>query len=194
MNFQHFLETHSTMKKIVLPIYRFFSGLYFLILLMTGHIPSQIVRSSIYRLFGLKIGKNSYIFGKAEIRSPRHIIIGQNTIIGHNAILDGRGGLEIGNNVNLSSGVWIWTVEHMANDSNFCSVSERVIIEDYSWISCRTIILPGVRIGYGSVVCAGAVVTKNVEPYSIVAGVPAKKIGERIKNLDYTLGKPMSFV
>jgi maltose O-acetyltransferase len=43
-------------------------------------------------------------------------------------------------------------------------------------------------------VCAGAVVTKNVEPYSIVAGVPAKKIGERIKNLDYTLGKPMSFV
>jgi maltose O-acetyltransferase len=82
----------------------------------------------------------------------------------------------------------------MANDSNFCSVSERVIIEDYSWISCRTIILPGVRIGYGSVVCAGAVVTKNVEPYSIVAGVPAKKIGERIKNLDYTLGKPMSFV
>jgi maltose O-acetyltransferase len=182
------------MKKIVLPIYRFFSGLYFLILLMTGHIPSQIVRSSIYRLFGLKIGKNSYIFGKAEIRSPRHIIIGQNTIIGHNAILDGRGGLEIGNNVNLSSGVWIWTVEHMANDSNFCSVSERVIIEDYSWISCRTVILPGVRIGYGSVVCAGAVVTKNVEPYSIVAGVPAKKIGERVKNLNYTLGKPMSFV
>ncbi|MGA7627339.1 MAG: acyltransferase [Methanoregula sp.] len=142
----------------------------------------------------MKIKKNSYIYGKAEIRSPHLICIGENTIIGHNAILDGRGGLEIGNNVNMSSGVWIWTMEHSVNDRNFCSVTEKVVIEDYSWISCRTVILPGVRIGYGSVVCAGAVVTKNVEPYSIVAGVPAKKIGEREKNLNYNLGKATPFI
>jgi maltose O-acetyltransferase len=85
-------------------------------------------------------------------------------------------------------------VEHVANDINFCSVSEKVVVEDYAWISCRSIILPGVKIGYGAVVCAGAVVTKSVDPYTIVAGVPAKKIGEREKDLKYTLGQPISFV
>ncbi len=194
MNPQLFLDAYPTIKNLALSLFRFFSGLYYLVLSITGHIPSHIIRSSIYRFFGLKLGKNSYIFGKAELRSPSRIIIGQNTIIGHNAILDGRGGLEIGNNVNFSSGVWIWTVEHVANDINFCSVSEKVVVEDYAWISCRSIILPGVKIGYGAVVCAGAVVTKSVDPYTIVAGVPAKKIGEREKDLKYTLGQPISFV
>jgi maltose O-acetyltransferase len=85
-------------------------------------------------------------------------------------------------------------VEHVVNDSNFCSVSDGVVIEDYAWLSCRTVILPGVKIGFGAVVCAGAVVTKNIEPYSIVAGVPAKKIGERAKNLSYNLGSATPFI
>ena len=194
MDSSRFFEKHQAIKKLAVLVFRYLSGLKFLILLVTGHIPSHRIRCSVYRIFGLKIEKNSYIYGKAEIRSPRQISIGHNTMIGHNAILDGRGGLEIGNNVNMSSGVWIWTVEHDVHDNNFCSVTDRVVIEDYSWISCRTVILPGVRIGYGAVVCAGAVVTKSVEPFSIVAGVPAKKIGEREKNLKYTLGKPTPFI
>ena len=195
MGMQQIYDFYPTFKKTALCVLRYSSGLKFLILLFTGHIPSHIIRGFIYKSFGLKIGNNSYIYGKAEIRSPDQIRIGQNSIIGHNALLDGRGGLEIGNNVNLSSGVWIWTTEHDVHDSNFCSVPERVIIEDYSWVSCRTVILPGVVIGYGAVVCAGAVVTKSVEPYSIVAGVPAKKIGEREKKeFDYNLGKPTPFV
>lgn len=189
-----FVHKHPIIKKVAQNILRYNNGLKFLILELTGHIPSHIIRCSIYKIFGMKIGKNSHIYGNAEIRAPYQIKIGQNSIIGHNAILDGRGGLEIGNNVNISTGVWIWTMEHDMNDSNFSQTSDRVVIEDFSWVSSRTIILPGVKIGYGAVVCAGAVVTKNVEPYSIVAGVPAKKIGERIKNFNYTLGKPLPFV
>lgn len=194
MNLHLFLDKHSTAKKIAHWGFLYASGIQYLILQVTGHIPSHIIRQTIYRFFGLTIGKNSFIYGRSELRSPHMIRIGQNTIIGHNAILDGRGGLEIGNNVNFSSGVWIWTVEHVVNDSSFCSVSEGVVIEDYAWLSCRTVILPGVRIGYGAVVCAGAVVTKNVEPYAIVAGVPAKNIGERTKYLDYNLGNPTPFI
>jgi len=96
---KHRFDKHPIIKKLALCIVRYSSGLKFLILLMTGHIPSHIIRCFIYRIFGLKIGNNSYIYGKAEIRSPHQISIGQNSIIGHNAILDGRGGLEIGNNV-----------------------------------------------------------------------------------------------
>jgi len=194
MNIHLFLDNHPAIKNIARWIFRYASGSQYLLLQVTGHIPSHIIRSAVYRIFGLKLGNKSYIYGRSEIRAPNHIRIGQNTIIGHSAILDGRGGLDIGNNVNLSSGVWIWTVEHVVNDSNFCSVTEGVVIEDYAWLSCRTVILPGVRIGYGAVVCAGAVVTKNVEPYSIVAGVPARIIGERTKNLKYSLGEPTPFI
>ena len=69
-------------------------------------------------------------------------------------------------------------------------VSSPVIIEDYVFIGPRSIILPGVKIGKGAVVAAGAVVSKDVAPYAIVGGVPAKIIGERkLKNLHYKLGR-----
>ena len=75
----------------------------------------------------------------------------------------------------------IWTLHHDYNDINFKTVGDRVKIGDYAWICSGAIILPGVEIGEGAVVAAGAVVTKNVDPYCIVGGVPAKKIGEREK-------------
>jgi Acetyltransferase (isoleucine patch superfamily) len=68
------------------------------------------------------------------------------------------------------------------------------LIEDYVFIGPRAIILPGVKIGKGAVVAAGAVVTKDVAPFSVVGGVPAKIIGERkIKNLSYKLGRARWF-
>jgi maltose O-acetyltransferase len=79
------------------------------------------------------------------------------------------------------------------NDPNFGCESAPVVIEDFAWISCRTVVLPGTRIGKGAVVAAGAVVTKDVEPYSIVAGVPAKKIGERSRDLNYYLKSGLHF-
>jgi acetyltransferase-like isoleucine patch superfamily enzyme len=79
-------------------------------------------------------------------------------------------------------------MEHDPQSSNFGSVSEPVVIEDYAWLSCRSVVLPGVTVGKGAVVAAGAVVTKPVEPYTIVGGVPAKPIGKRTANLEYTLG------
>ncbi|MCX5890462.1 MAG: acyltransferase [Deltaproteobacteria bacterium] len=167
---------------------KYITGLYYLFVLICGKIPSHFLRKQLYRLLGLRIGEHSTIYGGAEIRHVHRVKIGDNSIIGHSAILDGRGGLEIGNNVNFSSGVWIWTVQHDKDDPYFGIKSGKVIIEDYAWIACRAIILPDVTIGKGAVVCAGAVVTKNVEPYSIVAGIPAKKIGERTSNLLYNLG------
>ncbi len=84
-------------------------------------------------------------------------------------------------------GVWIWTMEHDPQDPLYRVKGGPVIIEDYVWISCRVVILPGVTIGEGAVVAAGAVVTKDVAPYTIVGGVPAKEIGTRTKDLRYRL-------
>lgn len=167
-----------------------------------GIVPSHHFRRFFYRLFGMKIGAGSTIHMMARIYDPRHIVIGEDTIIGERATLDGRkqlvnskGGLVIGNHVDIASEVMIWTSEHDSSDPTFTkAIEEKVILEDYTFIGPRSIILPGVTIGRGAIVAAGSIVTKNVEAFSIVAGVPAKKISEREnKNPNYRLGRARLF-
>ena len=159
-----------------------------------GKIPSQTIRKYLYHhYFQLQIGDNTVIYNSCQIRDPHKIIIGNNSSIGDRCILDGRSGLTIGNSVNISTGAWIWTLQHDPQDANFAPKGAPVIIEDYAWISSRTTILPGVTIGKGAVVAAGAVVTKSVPPYAIVGGVPARKIGDRSTNLNYQLNSCISF-
>jgi acetyltransferase-like isoleucine patch superfamily enzyme len=170
------------------------SGLAFLLNQYTGAIPSQGFRRLVYsKILGMSIGSSSVIYGGCEIRCGSKIKIGNNTSIGHRCILDGRAGLTIGDSVNISTGVWIWTMQHDMNDPWFESEGNPVHIEDYVWLSGRVIVLPGLTIGKGAVIASGAVVTKSVMPYSVMAGVPAKIIGERKKDLRYKLGSCMPF-
>jgi maltose O-acetyltransferase len=82
--------------------------------------------------------------------------------------------------------VVIWTLGHDIHDDFHRDKGSPVTIEDYVWIGHRAIIMPGVTIGRGAVVAAGAVVTKSIPAMSIVAGVPAKIIGQRQSVLSYT--------
>jgi maltose O-acetyltransferase len=163
------------------------------LLKLAGWIPVQSLRTSIYRNSGMGIGVGTIIYHGCEVRAPRAIQIGSWTSIGDGCILDGRGGLTIGDSVNFSTGVWVWTAEHNVNDPGFATTSAPVAIEDHAWVSCRAVILPGVTIGRGAVVAAGAVVTKSVEPFDIVGGVPAKRIGRRSTDLHYKLSSCYAF-
>ena len=135
----------------------------------------------------MTIGKKAVIYYGAEIRSPWMISIGEGSIIGDKAILDGRYGIVIGKNVNFSTGVWLWTLQHDVNSPDFSITGQGapITIGDRAWLSCRTVVLPGVSIGEGAVIAAGSVVTKDAESFSIQGGIPNKKIGERNKNLIY---------
>lgn len=153
-----------------------------------GKIPCHLYRNFVLRyVYKMDIGKNVVIYGGFEIREPWNIHIGEGSIIGDNSILDGRNGIVIGSNVNLSTGVWIWTEQHDINDVFFESNNKggMVVIEDRAWISSRVSILPNVVIKEGAVVAAGAVVSKTCEAFSVNGGVPAKSIGERNNNLKY---------
>lgn len=164
-------------------------GLTFLLFKMTGYIPSHFCRNMIYRsIFHMKIGKNAVIYYGLESRCPWNIEIGRGSIIGDKCILDARYGIRIGENVNLSTGVWIWTLQHDVNSPSFSSDGQggQAVIGDKVWISSRTSVLPGVHISEGCVVACGAVVTKDCHDcYTVYGGIPARKIGNRQRNLVY---------
>lgn len=150
-------------------------------------VPSCHLRRFIYKSLGCKMGDNNVFHFKTEIRGIMNLQIGNGNILGDNALLDARRGLIIGNNVVFSSNVSIYTLQHDYRSPYFSCPPEggQVIIEDRVWFGANVIVLPGVRIGEGAVCCAGCVVTKSVAPYDVVAGIPAKKISERPKNLIY---------
>jgi maltose O-acetyltransferase len=130
-------------------------------------------------------GENVNIEKGAYFGDGRGICIGDNSGIGTNSIIHQN--TKIGKDVLMGEDVLIITKSH---DFDKCNIPMRlqgfkplngVTIEDDVWIGSRVVILPGVKIGKGSIIGAGSVVTKNVQEYSIMGGVPAKLIRSRLK-------------
>lgn len=158
---------------------------------LLSKIPIWPIRKAYYCVMGCSIGVSSRIFRRCEMLMPKGISIGRNTSVGWFVHLDGRGSISIGDNVNISSYVKVVTGSHDVNSPEFAAEFKPVVICNRVWICTGAIVLPGVHIGEGAVVAAGAVVTKDVPPFSIVGGVPAREIGNRNNQLDYVLPKPL---
>lgn len=165
-----------------------------MLLRWAGHIPIHSVRRFFYRLAGVKIGRASAIHMWCNFFNPAGVEIGEDTIIGDHAFLDGRAPLKIGNNVDIASYVMIYNSEHDVNSDDFHATYGPVTIGSHVFIGPGVIIQPGVTIGKGAVVAAGAVVVHDVGEFTMVGGVPAVKIGERKnKDLHYKLGRARLF-
>lgn len=180
---------NSKLKKIGRRALKIIDDFIFVTFKLCGYFPSHTIRIFFYKhVYGMTIEENVVIYYGLEARSPWNIKIGQGSIIGDHCILDGRFGINIGSNVNISTGVWMWTLQHDVNSSTFSSngCGKPITISERAWISSRTTLLPGVNIEAGVVVAAGALVSKSCpQSYSIYAGVPAKKISDRNQNLTY---------
>lgn len=155
---------------------------------LVGNVPSHAVRLFWYRFFcRLEIGPGSAIHRGCRLYQAYRIKIGRNSVINYGVLLDGRRGLRIGDNVSISEGTVILTLGHDLDSPNFALKGAPVAVEDYVFVGSYARVLPGVKIGEGAAVAAGAVVTDDVEPYSVVGGVPARFIRKRTARLDYTL-------
>lgn len=146
--------------------------------------PSYRLRHRALRKLGIRIGRESSVAMHCFITGGQ-ITIGDNTVINRFTYLDGRVPLYIGNNVNISHYTLIQTLTHDAQNPDFICLEKPVAIMDHAWIGARAIIMPGVTVGEGAVVAAGSVVTRDVEPYAIVGGMPARPIGTRSGDLRY---------
>lgn len=188
------LSAREASKKVVNRVYNWVLDFELFLVTLAGFVPSHLFRLCFYALAGLKIGKGSRIHMGAKFFYPANIKIGEDSILGAGIFLDGREKLTIGDHVDIASEVMIYNSEHDVNSEDFRAVSAPVEIGNYVFIGPRAIILPGVKIGRGAVVAAGAVVTKDVEEFAIVGGVPAVVIGERkLKDLHYRLGRARLF-
>lgn len=188
------LGLFSALGKIFNRFYNYALDLKLLILNIVGLVPSHTFRNFCYRLSGIKLGKHAAIHMGARFFQPKNISIGEGTIIGDHVFLDGRAKLSIGKQCDFASEVMVYNSEHDLSDPVFTATEEPVVIGDYVFVGPRAIILPGVKIGDGAIIAAGAVVTKDVPEKSIVGGVPAKVIGDRpLKEYKYKLGRPRLF-
>jgi acetyltransferase-like isoleucine patch superfamily enzyme len=160
-----------------------FAAVYWLLIYLGnifGYINIHFIRHFLYRnILGIKMGKGSIIYSGCRFFDPWGVHIGNTSIIGDHAFLDGRNGLYIGDNVNIAGEVRIYTMEHDISSETFASTGEPVSIRDWAYIGTRVTILPGVTIGEGAVVATGSVVTKDVDPWVLVGGVPARFIKNR---------------
>lgn len=148
------------------------------------YFPYRARHSFLVNFLGYRIGSDS-TFCYGVFVTGSQISVGSNTVINRFSYLDGRGGLLIGNNVNISHYTLIQTLTHDYNSPVFQAFASPVEICDDVWIGARAIILPGVKLGKGCVVGAGSVVTRDVPDYAVVAGSPAKQVATRTDQLNY---------
>jgi maltose O-acetyltransferase len=155
---------------------------------IVANFPSATIRQYFYRhVMLLEISPGARILSGLWLDCRGQCSIGRNTIINQNCWMDNRGGIQIGTNVSISPFVHIITADHDLSSPKFGGGERPVCIGDRVFIGSRATILPGVTLGEGCGVGAGSVVTKNVDPGTIVGGVPARVIGQRPPNLRYEL-------
>lgn len=179
-------------KKIIKPIFNFF--VFYFTNYIIEFIPFRFIRTIwLKNILQLKKGKKTYLDMGIYFLAPWRIKIGNNSHINRGCFLDARGTIKIGNSVSISHNVSLITGSHMINSNDFQYTANSIEIDDFCFIGANATLLGGIKIGKGAIICAGAIVTKDIAPFSIVAGVPAKVIGKREEKEYKYICNPNSF-
>lgn len=145
-----------------------------------GHFPSRRLRRFLLRHYLASMGEKTTVQMNVRFLNGRKVHLGGGNVINFGCLFDGRKyAIRTGQNVSIGPEASLLTLGHDPHTNDLQDRGGEIRIGDYAWIAYRAIILPGVTVGEGAVVAAGAVVTRDVEPYTIVAGSPARIIGKR---------------
>lgn len=154
--------------------------LYVVLVNVLLRLPGHALRVAVLRGWcGWEIGEGCSIERGVQVTTRGGVRVGDGSVINHGTLLDGRGGIVIGRRVNISPEVAVLTADHDPDSPSFEGRNRSVTVDDRAWVSTRAIVLPGAEIGEGAAVGAGSVVNGVVDPWTIVAGVPAAFVRAR---------------
>lgn len=137
-------------------------------------------RRWLLRLFGATVGRNARISPSVQIWAPWNLTVGDEAAIAHQTDCYCVDRIVIGNHSTVSQYSFLCTASHDPSDPRMKLISAPIIIEDQAWVCAGAFVGPGLTVGEGAVVGARSVLTKNVEPWTIVAGNPARVIRQRV--------------
>lgn len=137
-------------------------------------------RVFLLKLFGAKVGRGTIVLSSCRIWQPWKLEIGKYSNLGEHVDCYSVDKIVLGDQVVVSNGAFLCGASHDIQSSTMELKSRPIFLRNCSWVAARAIVLPGVTIGEGAVVGAGSVVAKDVLPWTIVAGNPAREIKKRI--------------
>lgn len=149
---------------------------------VVSYIPFWCIRKILYKICGLKLGINSRINMRVTLYSPWKIVIGNNTIVNERCLLDGRGGLCIGDNCSVSFNSFIYSASHYTSSNTFESFTKQTVIGNGVWLCVNSVILPGTKISDFCIIGAGSILSGQTTPKGIYIGNPAIYKKEREVN------------
>lgn len=141
--------------------------------------PGFATRRGLLRRFGVRLTSTSHVHRGLRLSAKGRLSIGANTIINRDCFLDNRMNIRIGDSVSIAHGCRIYTLGHDIQMPDFALKGAPVIIEDHAVLFAHAMLMPGVTIGRGAVVYAGAVVSRDVPAFAVVAGNPARVVRTR---------------
>jgi putative colanic acid biosynthesis acetyltransferase WcaF len=169
-------------------------GLWFFLglpLLRCSLIPFSCVRRSLLRLFGAALGRGVVLKPGLRVKYPWLLSVGDNSWLGEDCWIDNLALVTIGNNVCVSQGAYLCTGNHDWSDPAFPLTVKPITLADGSWVGARTVVCPGVTLNECAVAAAGSVVTKDIPPYEIHAGNPARFVRRREIHARAGAGRPV---
>lgn len=150
-----------------------------LLLFEGGWFPSYQLKVWLLRWFGARIGDGVVIKQNVRIKYPWRLMVGDHCWIGQDAWIDSLADVRIGSHACISQGVYLCTGSHDYRSRTFDLIVKPIVIEDGAWVAARSTVLPGITVGANAIVAGGSIVTRDVPPATIVAGNPARPIGQR---------------
>ena len=141
--------------------------------------PCHAWRAMLLRLFGAKLEPNCHFYPKCRVWAPWNLVCEDAVGVGDDAEIYNPERLTIGSHAVISQGAYLCGATHLYNEPSFRLVSYPMTIGAYAWVCARATVSPGVHVGDGAVLALGAIATKDLEPFGVYAGVPARKVKER---------------
>lgn len=141
--------------------------------------PFHAWRSMLLRMFGAKLAPNCHFYPKCRVWAPWNLVCEDAVGVGNDAELYNPSVLTIGSHAVISQGAYLCGATHLYNEPSFRLVSYPMRIGAYSWICAHATVSPGVNVGDGAILALGSIATKDLEPFGIYAGMPARKVKER---------------